>query len=107
MGEGIISPMFEFNTMSQDKRARTGTFTTPHGTLQTPIFAPVGTQATVKALTPAQVADLGASLVLSNTYHLYLRPGDELVADMGWLEVGAEPKSEIRNPKSEVRKEIE
>ena len=85
MGEGIISPMFEFNTMSQDKRARTGTFTTPHGTLQTPIFAPVGTQATVKALTPAQVADLGASLVLSNTYHLYLRPGDELVADMGGL----------------------
>ena len=77
--------MFEFTLTAQNKRARTGAFTTPHGTLQTPVFAPVGTQATVKALTPAQVADLGASLVLSNTYHLYLRPGDDLVAEMGGL----------------------
>jgi queuine tRNA-ribosyltransferase len=77
--------MFEFTLTAQDKRARTGTFTTPHGTLQTPVFAPVGTQATVKALTPTQVADLGASLVLSNTYHLYLRPGDDLIAGFGGL----------------------
>ena len=49
----------------------------------TPVFAPVGTAATVKALTPAQLKDLGATLVLSNTYHLYLRPGDELVREMG------------------------
>jgi len=77
--------VFKFNITAKNKRARTGTFTTPHGTLQTPVFAPVGTQATVKALTPAQVADLGASLVLSNTYHLYLRPGDELVRDLGGL----------------------
>ena len=77
--------MFEFNVTAKDNRARTGTFSTPHGTLQTPVFAPVGTQAAVKALTPAQVADLGASLVLSNTYHLYLRPGDDLVAEMGGL----------------------
>jgi len=77
--------MFEFTLTARNNRARTGTFTTPHGTLQTPVFAPVGTQATVKALAPVQVADLGASLVLSNTYHLYLRPGDELVRDMGGL----------------------
>ncbi len=77
--------MFEFTLIAKNDRARTGTFTTPHGTLQTPVFAPVGTQAAVKALTPAQVADLGASLVLSNTYHLYLRPGDDLVAEFGGL----------------------
>ncbi len=77
--------MFEFTINSSDGRARMGTFTTPHGTLQTPVFAPVGTQASVKALTPAQLTDLGAALVLSNTYHLYLRPGDDLVAEMGGL----------------------
>ncbi|MBN1454441.1 MAG: tRNA guanosine(34) transglycosylase Tgt [Anaerolineales bacterium] len=77
--------MFEFNVTAKNNHARTGTFSTPHGTLQTPVFAPVGTQAAVKALTPAQVADLGATLVLSNTYHLYLRPGDDLVAEMGGL----------------------
>jgi queuine tRNA-ribosyltransferase len=77
--------MFEFDITAKNKRARTGTFSTPHGNLQTPVFAPVGTQATVKALTPAQVTELGASLVLSNTYHLYLRPGDELVREMGGL----------------------
>jgi queuine tRNA-ribosyltransferase len=77
--------MFEFTVTAQNNRARIGTFTTPHGTLQTPVFAPVGTQATVKALTPAQVAELGATLVLSNTYHLYLRPGDDLVAELGGL----------------------
>jgi queuine tRNA-ribosyltransferase len=77
--------MFEFTITAQSNRARVGTFATPHGTLQTPVFAPVGTQATVKALTPAQIADVGASLVLSNTYHLYLRPGDDLVAELGGL----------------------
>jgi queuine tRNA-ribosyltransferase len=77
--------MFEFTLTAKNNRARAGTFTTPHGTLQTPVFAPVGTQATVKALTPAHVAELGATLVLSNTYHLYLRPGDDLVAELGGL----------------------
>jgi queuine tRNA-ribosyltransferase len=76
---------FEFELTAQDGEARAGTFATPHGDLHTPVFAPVGTQATVKALTPAQLKDLGAGLVLSNTYHLYLRPGDELVAQMGGL----------------------
>ncbi|OIN92249.1 MAG: tRNA guanosine(34) transglycosylase Tgt [Anaerolineae bacterium CG1_02_58_13] len=77
--------MFDFTITARNGRARTGTFSTPHGTLQTPVFAPVGTQATVKTLTPAQVADLGATLVLSNTYHLYLRPGDDLISELGGL----------------------
>lgn len=77
--------MFDFKVTANSKHARTGTFTTPHGTLHTPVFAPVGTQAAVKALTPAQVAEVGASLVLSNTYHLYLRPGDDVVAEFGGL----------------------
>jgi queuine tRNA-ribosyltransferase len=76
---------FTYELQATDGTARAGVFHTPHGALETPVFAPVGTQATVKALTPAQLADLGASLVLSNTYHLYLRPGDELVRDMGGL----------------------
>jgi queuine tRNA-ribosyltransferase len=77
--------MFQFNLTSQNNRARTGIFTTPHGDLITPVFAPVGTQATVKTLTPEHLKGITASLVLSNTYHLYLRPGDELVRDMGGL----------------------
>ncbi len=81
----IIPPMFDFKITSQNARARAGVFTTPHGILHTPVFAPVGTQATVKTLTPAQLAELGATLVLSNTYHLYLRPGDDLVAELGGL----------------------
>lgn len=77
--------MFEFEIKANNGFARSGVFHTPHGQLTTPVFAPVGTQATVKTLTPAQLFDLGASLVLSNTYHLYLRPGDELVARLGGL----------------------
>lgn len=76
---------FQFTSIAQDKRARAGIFSTPHGDLMTPVFAPVGTQATVKAVSPAQLRETGASLVLANTYHLYLRPGDELVAEMGGL----------------------
>ncbi|MFA5872598.1 MAG: tRNA guanosine(34) transglycosylase Tgt [Anaerolineales bacterium] len=77
--------MFEFNITAMQGRARAGVFHTPHGNLETPAFAPVGTQATVKTLTPAQLDELGASLILSNTYHLYLRPGDELVRELGGL----------------------
>ncbi len=76
---------FTFQIVARQGSARAGIFHTPHGDLLTPVFAPVGTQATVKAVTPQQLEDLGASLVLSNTYHLYLRPGDELVAEMGGL----------------------
>jgi queuine tRNA-ribosyltransferase len=76
---------FEIEAVDQETGARNGRFNTPHGILQTPVFAPVGTQATVKALRPSDLRDLGATLVLSNTYHLYLRPGDELIRDLGGL----------------------
>ncbi len=77
--------MFDFEVLASHDRARAGVFHTHHGDLETPVFAPVGTQATVKTLTPAQLDELGASLVLANTYHLYLRPGDELISNLGGL----------------------
>lgn len=77
--------MFDYTLEQQTGSARAGHFTTPHGTLQTPVFAPVGTQATVKAASPRTLREVGATLVLANTYHLYLRPGDDLVRDMGGL----------------------
>ena len=78
--------MFEFEITAEDKTGgRCALFNTSHGPLETPVFAPVGTAATVKSLQPRDLTELGASLVLSNTYHLYLRPGDELVRDMGGL----------------------
>lgn len=81
----MINPPFSFQIEARQDRARAGKFNTPHGELHTPVFAPVGTQATVKSLTPDQLSDLKASLVLANTYHLHLRPGDELISDMGGL----------------------
>ena len=80
-----MSALFSFHLTATDGAARTGEIATAHGVVRTPAFMPVGTQATVKTLTPAQLSELGATLVLSNTYHLYLRPGDELVAEMGGL----------------------
>jgi queuine tRNA-ribosyltransferase len=77
--------LFSFELIARHGRARAGIFHTPHGDIHTPVFAPVGTQATVKAVTPSQLDELGASLILANTYHLYLRPGDDLVAEMGGL----------------------
>jgi len=77
--------MFQFQIQAENNRARMGVFSTPHGDLITPVFAPVGTQATVKTLTPEHLIEVNASLVLSNTYHLYLRPGDKLIHDMGGL----------------------
>ena len=79
------SQEFEFELQARHGRARAGIFQTPHGDIPTPIFAPVGTQATVKALTPAQLLEVDARLILSNTYHLYLRPGDQLIAELGGL----------------------
>ncbi|TWH48888.1 tRNA guanosine(34) transglycosylase Tgt [Sporomusa sp. KB1] len=65
--------------------ARVGRLYTPHGVFDTPIFMPVGTQATVKAMSPDELKDMGAGIILSNTYHLYLRPGHDLVAEAGGL----------------------
>ncbi len=78
-------PLFTYHLDGIDNAARAGKFHTLHGTLLTPVFAPVGTQGTVKAVTPRDLKDLGATLVLANTYHLYLRPGDELIRDLGGL----------------------
>ena len=68
-----------------NSQARLGQITTPHGKISTPAFAPVGTQATVKALDPRDLHQLGAELILGNTYHLYLRPGADVVAELGGL----------------------
>ncbi len=65
--------------------ARAGTIQTPHGTIQTPIFMPVGTQATVKSVSPEELHAAGAQIILANTYHLTLRPGSELIASFGGL----------------------
>lgn len=77
--------MWEFDVHARDGMARAGTFHLPHGQLRTPAFMPVGTQATVKTLSPQEVADCGADILLSNTYHLYLRPGHEVVRALGGL----------------------
>jgi queuine tRNA-ribosyltransferase len=76
---------FNLKLLNVENNARAGEFDTPHGTILTPTFAPVGTQATVKTLTPAQLESTGANLILANTYHLFLRPGADLIADMGGL----------------------
>lgn len=74
-----------FQIHHRDGTARTGRLDTPHGPVETPMFMPVGTQATVKGLTPDQLVATGASILLGNTYHLALRPGDELIRDLGGL----------------------
>ena len=74
-----------FKLLKECGSARRGVLTTRHGEIQTPIFMPVGTQATVKAMTPSQVYDVGAQIILGNTYHLNLRPGSKLVEAMGGL----------------------
>lgn len=78
---------FEFELIKECPRskARVGKFHTPHGTFDTPIFMPVGTQATVKAITPRDLEEMEAQIILANTYHLYLRPGHELVKEAGGL----------------------
>ncbi|HVV81335.1 MAG TPA: tRNA guanosine(34) transglycosylase Tgt [Pseudolabrys sp.] len=76
---------FAFQLKNTDGTARRGEFVTPHGAVQTPAFMPVGTQGTVKGLTPEQVRATGAEIVLGNTYHLVLRPGAERVAELGGL----------------------
>ena len=76
---------FELIKTDPKTRARRGRLHTPHGTVETPVFMPVGTAATVKAMRPEQVEELGAEIILSNTYHLYLRPGHEIVREAGGL----------------------
>ncbi|MEG0935819.1 MAG: tRNA guanosine(34) transglycosylase Tgt [Clostridia bacterium] len=79
--------MFEFELLHVCKQtgARRGRLHTPHGAIETPIYMPVGTQASVKTMTPDELTDLGAQIILSNTYHLHLRPGEDIVAAAGDL----------------------
>jgi queuine tRNA-ribosyltransferase len=77
--------MFQFEVMHTDGAARRGEIRTPHGVVQTPAFMPVGTRGAVKAITPRDLEDLDAQIILGNTYHLYLRPGDDVIARAGGL----------------------
>jgi queuine tRNA-ribosyltransferase len=76
---------FTIDATCSETWARTGTISTPHGTIQTPVFMPVGTQATVKSVSPEELREAGASIILANTYHLMLRPGSQLIAELGGL----------------------
>jgi queuine tRNA-ribosyltransferase len=80
-----VSEAFAFALLARDGAARRGRIATAHGSIETPAFMPVGTAATVKAMTPEAVAETGAEIVLANTYHLMLRPGAERVARLGGL----------------------
>jgi queuine tRNA-ribosyltransferase len=77
--------MFEFTIAATNGPARAGALVLPHGTVETPVFMPVGTQGTVRALSPADLRGVGAQLVLANTYHLHLRPGEQVVDALGGL----------------------
>src|SRR5918996_1752099 len=77
--------MFEFKLLHTDGGARRGEIRTPHGSIQTPAFMPVGTRGAVKAVTHRDLLDLQAEIILGNTYHLYLKPGDSAIARLGGL----------------------
>ena len=83
----MSEPAIKYRLIKKEKHtgARLGEIITPHGTFPTPIFMPVGTQATVKAMSPEELDELGADIILSNTYHLWLRPGEDLVREAGGL----------------------
>jgi queuine tRNA-ribosyltransferase len=80
-----VAAGFGFRVTHRDGLARRGVIDTPHGPVDTPVFMPVGTRATVKGVLPRDLAEMGARIVLGNTYHLYLRPGDALIARQGGL----------------------
>ena len=82
-----MNKMFEFRVLAtcRETGARAGEFATPHGVVKTPVFMPVGTLATVKAMSPREMEEVGAGIILGNTYHLYLRPGPDLIAEAGGL----------------------
>ena len=85
MSAPMTAEGFAFEVEARDGAARAGRLTTPHGVVETPCFMPVGTKATVKAVEPRELRELGAQVVLANTYHLYFRPGTEIVAAHGGL----------------------
>jgi queuine tRNA-ribosyltransferase len=79
----MVTRMFEL--ISQDGKARRGRLTTPHGVIETPVFMPVGTQGSVKAVSPRELRELEAQIILGNSYHLFVRPGMEVMRDFGGL----------------------
>ncbi|CAN5678977.1 tRNA guanosine(34) transglycosylase Tgt [soil metagenome] len=85
MSDMLDGQMFSFNLLATDGLARRGEVHTPHGVVQTPAFMPVGTRGAVKAVTQRDLEDLDAEIILGNTYHLYLKPGDDLIARAGGL----------------------
>jgi queuine tRNA-ribosyltransferase len=82
-GHALAGPVFEVH--ARDGAARAGVLRTAHGEVRTPVFMPVGTKATVKTLHPDEVRDLGAEILLANTYHLHFRPGEETIRELGGL----------------------
>ena len=75
----------EFKILHEYKKARNAVLTTAHGDIETPIFMPVGTKATVKSMLPEELTDIGFQILLGNTYHLHIRPGEKLIKDLGGL----------------------
>jgi queuine tRNA-ribosyltransferase len=82
---GVMAVSFELKHVDKGSAARRAALTTPHGVIETPVFMPVGTNATVKAVLPESLEDIGTQIVLANTYHLFLRPGHEVVREAGGL----------------------
>ena len=80
-----MNEYFSFDLQAEHGKARAGIFNTPHGKIHTPTFAPVGTQAAVKGVTPYQLNQINSQIILANTYHLYLRPGHDLIKELGGL----------------------
>jgi len=85
-----------FSITATDGAARAGTLTLAHGTVDTPAFMPVGTYGTVKAMSPAELKEIGAQIVLGNTFHLWLRPGLEVIAAHGGLQTGPQCRGRYR-----------
>ncbi|MFZ2374573.1 MAG: tRNA guanosine(34) transglycosylase Tgt, partial [Trichococcus flocculiformis] len=83
----MTEPAIRYRLIKKEKHtgARLGEIITPHGTFQTPMFMPVGTLATVKTMSPEELKTMGSQIILSNTYHLWLRPGSDLVEEAGGL----------------------
>lgn len=85
MGGTVLAVQYELIKECKQSGARLGRLHTPHGTIDTPIFMPVGTQATVKTMSPEELVEMDAQIILSNTYHLFLRPGHDIVQEAGGL----------------------
>jgi len=77
--------MFSFEILTQEEDARAGKIATPHGTIQTPSFVAVGTQGTVNSLSVEDLREIGTELIITNSYHLHLRPGEDVIERMGGL----------------------